>query len=206
MNFQGQVHSFVHSPRLHRSIEAWEAGPALPLSTRGAVWLGPRPHTWASTPEAGCKGLKGQSKARGPGSPAGVEPGGVVDALRVTSGSRVKSLRGCRGFGSPVLLLCLCGFQGDEQRDFKDTMLSASHFCSGFSFTCSSLKKCMDVCMYFFVFLGPHLRRMEVPRLEVKPELQLPACTTATATPDPSLVCDLHRSSPQCPTQTHLTH
>ena len=33
---------------------------------------------------------------------------------------------------------------------------------------------------------------MEVPRLEVKLEIQLPACTTATATPDPSCICDVH--------------
>ena len=31
---------------------------------------------------------------------------------------------------------------------------------------------------------------MEVPRLGVESELQLPACTTATATPDPSPVCE----------------
>ena len=31
---------------------------------------------------------------------------------------------------------------------------------------------------------------MEVPRLGVESELQLLACTTATATPDPSCVCD----------------
>ena len=36
---------------------------------------------------------------------------------------------------------------------------------------------------------------MEVPRLGVYLELQLPAYTTATATPDPSHVCDLHHSS-----------
>ena len=35
---------------------------------------------------------------------------------------------------------------------------------------------------------------MEVPRLGVKPELQLPACTTATATPDPGHIFDLHHS------------
>ena len=39
---------------------------------------------------------------------------------------------------------------------------------------------------------------MEVPRLEVKWELQLPAYITATATPDASLVCDLHQSSRPC--------
>ena len=32
---------------------------------------------------------------------------------------------------------------------------------------------------------------MEVPRLGTELELQLPAYTTATATPDPSHVCDL---------------
>ena len=38
---------------------------------------------------------------------------------------------------------------------------------------------------YFFFFLGLHLQHMEVPRLQVKSELQLPAYTRATATPDP---------------------
>ena len=38
---------------------------------------------------------------------------------------------------------------------------------------------------------------MEVPRLRVELELQLVAYTTATATPDPSHVCDLHHSSQQ---------
>ena len=37
---------------------------------------------------------------------------------------------------------------------------------------------------------------MEVPRLGVELELQLPAC--ATATPDPRLVLELHCSSRQC--------
>ena len=47
----------------------------------------------------------------------------------------------------------------------------------------------------FFVFLGPHPQHMEVPRLGVKSELQLPAYTTATATQDPIQVCDLCHSS-----------
>ena len=38
---------------------------------------------------------------------------------------------------------------------------------------------------------------MEVPRLGINSELQLPAYTTATATPDPRLLCDLHHSSRQ---------
>ena len=59
-------------------------------------------------------------------------------------------------------------------------------------FTCVSLP-----CGFFvFVFccLGPHPRHMEVPRLGVESELQLPACVTATATPDRSHVCDLPHS------------
>ena len=55
------------------------------------------------------------------------------------------------------------------------------------------------VCLFvfFFCFLGPHLWHMEVPKLGVEMELQLPAYTTATATQDPSHVWDLHRSSRQ---------
>ena len=48
---------------------------------------------------------------------------------------------------------------------------------------------------FFFCFLGPHLEHMEGPGLGVKSELQLTAYTTASATPDPSHVCDLHHSS-----------
>ena len=36
---------------------------------------------------------------------------------------------------------------------------------------------------------------MEVPRLGVESELQPPVYTTATATQDPSHICDLHHSS-----------
>ena len=38
---------------------------------------------------------------------------------------------------------------------------------------------------------------MEVSRLGVESELQLPACITATATQDPSRGCDLHHCSQQ---------
>ena len=39
---------------------------------------------------------------------------------------------------------------------------------------------------YYYYFLGPHLQHMEVPRLGIESELELPAYTTATAMPDPS--------------------
>ena len=52
-------------------------------------------------------------------------------------------------------------------------------------------------CSFFFLllFLGLHLWPMELPRLGVKSELQLPIYTTATATRDPSRVSNLHHSS-----------
>ena len=52
--------------------------------------------------------------------------------------------------------------------------------------------------LLLFCFLGPRLRYMEVPRLGVDLELQLPVYATATAMPDPSHVCDLQHSSWQC--------
>ena len=52
--------------------------------------------------------------------------------------------------------------------------------------------------LFFFCFLGPHLQHMEVPRLGVESELQLPAYTTATAMQDPRRLCYLHHSSRQC--------
>ena len=47
----------------------------------------------------------------------------------------------------------------------------------------------------FFFFLGLHAWHVEVPRLGVRSQLQLPTCTTATAMPEPSCVCDLRHSS-----------
>jgi len=54
----------------------------------------------------------------------------------------------------------------------------------------------MDIYV-FILLLGPHPQHMDVPRLGVESELQLPAYTTATATPDPSHVYILHHSSRQ---------
>ena len=46
-----------------------------------------------------------------------------------------------------------------------------------------------NIFLFFFFFLGPHPWLLEIPRLGVKSELQLPAYTTAIATQDPSHVC-----------------
>ena len=75
------------------------------------------------------------------------------------------------------------------------------------SYLCSDPSHCGQILLFFFlfslfvclfVFLGPHPRHMEVPRLGVKLELQLLAYTTATTMPDPSRVCSLHHGSQQC--------
>ena len=48
-----------------------------------------------------------------------------------------------------------------------------------------------------FVFSGPYPWHMKVPWLGVELELQPLVYATATATPDPSRICDLHPSSRQ---------
>ena len=65
---------------------------------------------------------------------------------------------------------------------------STSAFFSGFGFF---------VCFWFLIFRA-HPWPMEVLRLGVESELQLLSHATATATRDPSLICDLHCSSQQC--------
>ena len=62
-------------------------------------------------------------------------------------------------------------------------------------FFCMSISSCLStIFFFFFVSLGLHLQHMEIPRLGVKLELELPAYSTATAMPDPSL----YHSSQQC--------
>ena len=56
-----------------------------------------------------------------------------------------------------------------------------------------------------FVFLGPYPWHIEIPRLGVRLELQVPAYTTATATPDLSCICGLHWSSQQSRTLNPLS-
>ena len=57
---------------------------------------------------------------------------------------------------------------------------------------------CVCVCVCTFCFLGLHLWHLDVCRLKVESELQLPAYATATAMWDPSCICNLYHSSQQC--------
>ena len=63
-------------------------------------------------------------------------------------------------------------------------------------------KACSAFSLFFFfffgLFLGLPLGHMEVPRLEVKSQPQLPVQATATVSQDLSHVCDLHHHSHQC--------
>ena len=63
-----------------------------------------------------------------------------------------------------------------------------------------------DILFIYSFFLGPHLYYMEVSRLGVELELQLPAYATATARPDPS--CSLWQSQILNPLSKarHWTH
>ena len=62
------------------------------------------------------------------------------------------------------------------------------------------MEEVREPCGVFFFspcFLGPHPRHMDISRLVVKLELQLPAYTTGTATWAPRHICNLHHSSRQ---------
>ena len=54
---------------------------------------------------------------------------------------------------------------------------------------------------FFYVFLGPHLQDVELPRLEMESDLHLPAYTTTTL--DPSGICNLHCHLQKCWSLTH---
>ena len=60
---------------------------------------------------------------------------------------------------------------------------------------CTTVNKAHKSLFFFFFFFVFVLGHMEVTRLGVESKLQLLACTTATATPDPSHVCNLHHTS-----------
>ena len=83
---------------------------------------------------------------------------------------------------------------------FKKENITKSQKTSPISFSLKG-NHCSNVyifaCLLFFCFLGLHPQHVEVPRLGVKLELQLPAYAIAIATPDPSCVFDLHHSSRQ---------
>ena len=67
----------------------------------------------------------------------------------------------------------------------------------------NSLQFYLCIYFYLFVFLGQHLRHMEIPRQGVELELQLLACTTATATSDLRRVFDPYQAHGNAGSLTH---
>ena len=55
----------------------------------------------------------------------------------------------------------------------------------------------MELSCFLLLLLRTHPCHLEVSLLGVLLELQRPTYATATAMPDPSLICDLHHSSQQ---------
>ena len=104
--------------------------------------------------------------------------------------------------GTPVICHFASGFIGSLLCLKNSSTLLHGAKCSSFSATTSLFSESgcflLLLLFVFLAFLGPHLWHMDVPRLGVKLELQLPAYTTVTATPDLSPVFDLHSSSRQC--------
>ena len=68
---------------------------------------------------------------------------------------------------------------------------------SGYKFCSHSTKHKFDAQFFFSFFLGLYQQHMEVPRLGLQSELQLPAYTTAKVMQDLSRVCKLHHNSQQ---------
>ena len=87
------------------------------------------------------------------------------------------------------------------QHVFKNTgsVLSMKHCCSRATLSGFAIRL-YDLFFFFnfLIFLGPHPRHTEVPRPEVESELWRLTYAIATATSDPSWVCNLHHSSWQC--------
>ena len=79
-------------------------------------------------------------------------------------------------------------------RGMRDQFFMSIYFWSVCSNFCS-LQSTFFFNFYFFVFLGTHPWHMEVPRLGIESQLQMPVYTTVTATWDSSSIFDLYHSS-----------
>ena len=83
-------------------------------------------------------------------------------------------------------------FPGQGSNLYCSSDLSSCRDHAG-SLTCCTTKEVFLV-FFFFCFLGLHPRDMEVPRLGVESEVQLPTYNRATATPGLSHVCNPYHS------------
>ena len=108
-------------------------------------------------------------------------------------------------------IFCLSfGFQGIKSRQhlsyFSHVLVNfrlphdSPESCWKIGFHVSTPEILTQLVFFFFFFfsLELHLRHMEVPRLGINSELQLPVCTTATVMPDLSRISELHCNLQQC--------
>ena len=106
------------------------------------------------------------------------------------------------GRASPAVILASSQAWDRATQTLKDYLIYALRDCilpglraAFYLFICLN---CVCVCVCVCV-LGLYPWHMEVPRLGVELELELPACTTGIAMQDPSCVCNLQHSSRQHP-------
>ena len=107
-----------------------------------------------------------------------------------TGGSYITKAKGRKHFKAEEVFNLLLRSKRRVEKHPLD-LVTQRPFMSNFFF--------FNLCVYVCVcVLGLHPGHIEIPRLEVESELQLPAYITATATEDPSCICDLYHSSQQC--------
>ena len=109
---------------------------------------------------------------------------------------------GQAGWARFLVALCSCACCPSE-RESKSRPCGESKLCPSLPISLPSILPSFLLSSFSFWFLEQCLRHLEVPRLGVESELQLPAYTTATAMQEPSCICDLPHSSWQHQILTH---
>ena len=80
------------------------------------------------------------------------------------------------------------------RRPSRDDIVSCNSILQPVLYTCLSFSHCWILFLFYFLLFRA---APKVLQLGVESKLQPPAYTTATATWDPSRICDLHHSSQQ---------
>ena len=93
------------------------------------------------------------------------------------------------GCSAPPKCLPSCAHVTSTRKQFHEIVVSHS------SIRLPLYTPAPIILFFFFCFSGPHPQHRAFPRVGVRSELQLPACTTATATRDLSHIFNLHHSS-----------
>ena len=77
--------------------------------------------------------------------------------------------------------------QGQEEKDLTSSgkAMSRNPWTALICLTLTAISRLNSSFFFSFLFLGPHLQHMEVPRLGAESELQLLACTASHGDADP---------------------